>query len=232
MYSYVWKRTSIIAALIAGSVVVLYLYVRYDWHQQSIRILSYEQKQLDMRPVGELTKVVRLRQLVDVKALREITLDQNDERLCLGVLMANYSDRNNSGSVLIGIDVDGQIELKEVRVKEIKDNVYHYIYFDDLMWSDLISAAKIEIILNGVDGQVGKSVTAWSTKDLLYGNLVSNDGRSGRSLLFRLGTEKKSTIYNNNAIILILLALIAIFIFIIQPVREKNFDCSDTNTFF
>lgn len=232
MYSYVWKRTSIIAALIAGSVVVLYLYVRYDWDQQSVRILSYEQKQLDMRPVGELTKEVRLRQLVDLKALREITLDQDDERLCLGVLMANYGDRNNSGSVLIGLDVDGQIELKEVCVKEIKDNVYHYIYFDDLMWSDLISAAKIEIILNGVDGQVGKAVTAWSTKDLLYGNLVSNDGRFGRSLLFRLGTEKKSTIYNNNAIVLILLALIAIFIFITQPVREKNFDCRDANKFF
>jgi len=220
MRLFVWKRSLLMFALIALITSVIYLFWLYNRIGLSMDALLLHQTQVDMRPVGELTKGVILRQPLDLSSLNEIDSQDPNALVYLGVLMANYNNRQNKGSVLIGLEVDKRLEFNKVDVDVIKDNQYHYIGFENLTWSDLLSANSVEIILQGVDGESGSAVTAWATKDLSYGHLISDPHLLDRSLLFRLGVENKSSMRDVHVLFLLVFGLTAIFFLITQPARK------------
>jgi len=220
MLLFVWKRSLLMFALIALITSVIYLFWLYNRIGLSMDALLLHQTRVDTRPVGELTKDVILRQPLDLNSLSEIDSQDPNALVYLGVLMANYNNRQNKGSVLIGLEVDKRLEFNMVDVDVIKDNQYHYIGFENLTWSDLLSANSVEIILQGVDGESGSAVTAWATKDLSYGHLISDPHLLDRSLLFRLGVENKSSMRDVHVLFLLVFGLIAIFFLITQPARK------------
>ena len=104
------------------------------------------------------------------------------------ILLANYGNRANRGTILFGIDFDGKIEKKKIDVRNIKNNAYHRVIFDEVKLKDFIEASKIYILLEGVDSERGSAVTAWTIRNTRFGALITNeDHLKDRSLVLRIG---------------------------------------------
>ena len=172
----------------------------------------------DSLPAGELIADVRLRQSVNADMVQSLDEERSALPLCVEVLLANYGNRENRGTIRLGIDLDGRIESREIDVRTVKDNAYHRICFENVTLRDVHEAREVHVLLEGVDSEPGSAVTAWTTRDLGYGALVTTDDRlKERSLVFRIDCMQSSALRD---ILQILLIVITLFLVIVAVLRQ------------
>jgi len=138
----------------------------------------------NLSPVGEIVKGFKLRQRININSIK--TNAALEKKTCLYIMLANYSNRKNTGSFAIDLHVGEKQEMVTLNACDIKDNSYKRVCFDNILVEDLIKEPNLFIIIKGIDGKPGSSVTAWSTTDTSLGEIESETWK-GRSLLFSFG---------------------------------------------
>ncbi len=178
-------------------------------HPKLVSFLPVDLEHKDSIPVGELVADVCLRQDVNLDAKRTPDEERSNQPLCVEILLANYNNRKNHGTIMLGIDLDGRIERREIDAAMVKDNAYHRICFENVTLKDVFDAKELFLLLEGVDSEPGSAVTAWTTSEVRYGTLVTTeDDLKNQSLVFHLGYKTSSL--NHTALILVLIAALSI----------------------
>lgn len=199
----------------------VHLYSQYEF--RLYHVLSGDQKGQEVRPVGELVEGVRFSQSVDLQQIRQVGQERGESSLCVDVLMANYNNRANTGNVRLGIALDRRVETLSVAAETVLDNAYHRSCFENVTLADVYAAHEMQILLEGVDSKAGSAVTAWSTQDVSMGRLATKDEKMvDRSLLFHLGYATESPKRNLDSLVLAILAFIAIYTIVCQPVVRNH----------
>ena len=204
----------------------IHLYSQYE-EPELYHVLSGDQKHQEMQPVGELLEGVRFSQSVDLQKIRQVGQERAASSLCLEMLMANYSNRANTGKVRFGVALDGRIETLSVAAETVQDNAYHRVNFENVKLADVYAAHEMQILLEGVDSKAGSAVTAWSTQDVSMGRLVAMDDKmANRSLILHIGYVTESPRRRMDSLVLAIIAFVAIYILISQPGGRNHSDCS------
>jgi hypothetical protein len=204
----------------------VYLYSQYE-EPKLYHVLSGDQKHQEMQPVGELLEGVSFSQSVDLQQIRQVGREWAASSLCLEVLMANYSNRANTGKVRVGVALDGRVETLSVAAETVQDNAYHRVNFENVTLADVYAAHEMQILLEGVDSKAGSAVTAWSTQDVSMGRLDTKDEKmANRSLLLHIGFVTESPKRNLDLLVLAFIAFVAIYILISQPGGRNLSGCS------
>ncbi|MDD2466579.1 MAG: hypothetical protein PHI97_21485 [Desulfobulbus sp.] len=210
----------IFAGVLIGCFAV-YLYARYQSDQ--LHVIFGGQNIENMRPAGELIENVRLIQQVNIQQIQQVDRQLAQMPLCIEILMANYSNRSNNGTIRLGVALNDYTENTTISVDAIQDNAYHQVCFANISLTDVYAAQNLQILLEGVDSTPGHAVTAWLTQDVSLGKLnPTNSNLTGRSLLFHLGYVTKSPTRTRNALVLAFLTFIAMYILIVQTRRQSD----------
>lgn len=148
-----------------------------------------EQQQINPRPLDDLSAGKIFIQTVVSNSSIHTKKYELDGQLCVELLLATHGDRDNSGTVKLTLTLDGNQHHRNIDMREVADNVFHRVCFDDLLINDFIESEKIELIIAGVDGEPGSSITSWTTTDTRYGSFAQElpDDNVERSLVFRFG---------------------------------------------
>lgn len=170
-------------------------------------------------PVGEITKNFYLEQKISIDKLKNIKSTQYDNIICLNILLANYSNRSNIGEFGANFKVDDIDNKMVINAADVKDNLKHRICFDGLSASALYSANDVKIILHGITGESGSSVTAWSSTNVASGKITNKGERfNNRSLIFDVVLVNKTDDKKIKAFIIILIGALAVLTMVF---REK-----------
>lgn len=174
-------------------------------------------------PVGEIIKNLRLDQTVEIKKIRQVSKKWLNSFFCVEILMANYSNRENEGRILIGIVLDGNVYNLTINAEDVQDNVYQRCIFNNVTLSDVYKANNLQILIEGIDSVKNKAVTAWSTSDVSAGKLITENRKlKERSLCFRIGFINESHQKKRNSIVLSIITLSMIFILVFQVNNEPK----------
>jgi hypothetical protein len=195
-----------VALVIAGFYHILSKYDKNEYH-----IICCQLTHQNNNPVGELISTFSIRQNISnfKEHLDSHEFDSFDnEKICLSLLMANYGDRANKGSFRVGLESYQKKEFVDVKVVSVNDNKYQTVCFETITLKD-IKTLDFAIVLKGVDGLPGTSVTAWSTQDISSGNI---DESPHRSLMFKISVLSIENTKNIASMIFIFFTGIAIFL--------------------
>jgi len=118
-------------------------------------------------------------------------LEPND-KVVLGVLMATYGDRENKGSIRIGIRQGPRIVTKTIDISELQDNTYLSSSWQASQFEGW-SKGSAEVFLSGLNSPANKSVTAWLVKGSPFGGAITNGVQRERGLCFSLVTQTKNS---------------------------------------
>lgn len=210
----IFRRSLLATALIISASV--YLFAKYE--NGSFNNLSGEMKHKRLVPVGELTKGTAFKQPVDCQRIRRMGPEWTNSSLCLEIYMANYGRRTNTGTIRLGIQLDGRRETLPVAAASVTDNAYHRICLSTVTLADIYASHELQILVEGVDSPAESAVTAWSTLDNSQGQIHTVDEKLvGRSLVYRLGFFSESSKRDRDSMVLAVLAFVAIFVLVSQP---------------
>ncbi len=181
-----------------------YTFSKYDKNEYHMitSIINHQNNS----PVGEIIDTFSISQNIGNIRNDLGSLDENN--LCLSLLMANYSNRTNKGSFKIGLESNGKVELVEIKASAVADNRYQTVCFDTITLKETKSNGAT-IILKGVDGLPGSSITAWSSADTTVGNI--EDSRE-RSLIYKLSIVPGENTKHKLSMVFIFFTGIAIFL--------------------
>ncbi|MQR01306.1 hypothetical protein [Glaciimonas soli] len=158
----------------------------------------------DLIPAGEIVTGFHLKQPVNWPSLDNITKQDASSSVCVDLQLANYGDRHNEGTIALTLQANGVSRRVTVDASAIRDNAFHQFCFNDLIFGS-IAHEPTNLILEGVNGKPGSSITAWLTADSVYGKAQINGVDSNKSLLFRINTVRKKDDQRISAIILTIL---------------------------
>ncbi len=173
--------------------------------KESQKIVNSQLYDLDL--VDEITKGVKLEE--DIYVPGRINK--------YGLMFATY-DRKNKGHIKIEI-LQGNVKLREIiDVSKIKNNQYHYLGLN----FKKLKRGQARLIIEGVDGEKGNSVSMQRTSDIIYGELIQNGNLTGKSLSHNIiFYEINSTI--KGQIIFFIISMILFFYGIsLTKTEEKN----------
>ncbi|MCK5677861.1 MAG: hypothetical protein KAH72_05235, partial [Flavobacteriaceae bacterium] len=189
-------------------------------------------------PAGEITKGFELKQ--GVKFKKEDIANHlqlySDAPLCMDILMANYGDRHNLGSIKFIIKNKMLKDHITIDVSEVKDNKKHKICFKSFMLSD-IKDGQFEILIKGINSPSNKAITPWLSTDISQGNVTINNKPLNKALIFSISraTSKYTSI---TSYILALFAILLSLVFIYktkhkhsQIIEIKSLDLNQTTIF-
>lgn len=185
-------------------------------------------------PLGEISRGFRAEQLISIKLDSSKLEGLEDEPICVEMLLANYSNRPNSGHFAVELVVDDITFAQEIDASDVRDNAYRRICFDGSTSWVLFNADDRRIVLRGISSPPGAAVTAWTTTDLRAGRLVGvADRLASRSLVFRLSTQVVFEQGRRDALILIFLGALAVgTMFLASGPPRRRFDASAQNQDF
>ena len=206
MNSKTWLKSGLVFALLVISGTYLFL-TRDD---PAMKIGLSERPSIPAGvPVGEIVQGFRAEQRINAKLAHRRT-HLEDEGVCVELLMANYSNRANTGLFAVDLLLDGKAFVQQIDAVDIRDNTNHRICYEDVSVAALIEARDIRLVLRGISSPPGAAVTAWTTSDLSAGQLVGVPERlASRSLVFHFSTQAVSEQARNNALVLIVLGALA-----------------------
>jgi hypothetical protein len=140
-------------------------------------------------PVGEVIAKFHLEQPINWNLLEKTVLEREASRaVCVGFLLANYNDQDNNGTFALTLRVEENQYRTVVNAKTVRDNAYHRICFEDVILGD-IAHKPAALLVEGIDSQPGKAITAWMTEDTAHGRAMLRHGTvSARSLAFLVET--------------------------------------------
>ena len=133
-----------------------------------------------------------------------------------GVLFTTYG-RSNKGKIKIELTQGSKKKVEIVDVSKIKDNDFHFFNLKFFQFKKGEATLKIE----GIDGEVGNSVSMHETEDILYGELLQNGENTEKSLVQRLEFYEINTIVTGQ-IIFLFLAISSYFYFLKLIKKQKK----------
>lgn len=156
-------------------------------------MLSQTPEIRDTQVVGELVAGTLVTQAVTVDGLayeRALSAGSGSQ-VCVELLLANYSDRRNSGQVEVGLSRRGTLlGAARLDVGGVADNAYQRICLDDVDLGDL-RGGGVELFLAGVDSPPAAAITAWLVADPRTGPAWVNGTQTPKGLAYRLTARKQ-----------------------------------------
>ncbi len=186
------------------------------------------------RPAGEIIKGFEITQTLllskeKAELIRE--LQKSQDKLCLSLFLANYSNRVNKGSIELTLQQKETVFEHVIDMSSVKDNAFHEVCFSSGNFSG-ISAGDLVIKLAGLDGAPGSSITAWLTSDTKQGVAFINGVNSGKALRFAMAIQEDYSLVNYSAIALLVVYLVSLsfvaFLFVIVDKKGANRDIRGT----
>lgn len=206
------------STLVVGCAALFFLRLQ----PQSDIVISKLPSLLDNRPIGEIVPGFHVEQQLKAK-FEGLPSGRGNEQVCIDILLANYSNRSNSGQFEIGLILDGDEHIQKIDAAGVADNAIRRVCLTDVSVSTLLSSRKVRIVLRGVSSPTGAAVTAWSTADTSVGHILMNGStHSPRSLVVGLSSRFGKEKGKHNELILIVFGALAIAtIFWAIPKREQ-----------
>ena len=135
-----------------------------------------------------------------------------------GVLFTTYG-RNNKGKIKIELSQGSKKKVEIIDMSKIKDNDFHFFNLKFFQFKKGEATLKIE----GIDGEIGNSVSMHETEDIMYGELFQNGENTEKSLVQRVEFYEINTIVTGQ-IIFLFLAILSYFYFlkVIRKQKKNN----------
>ncbi|MCV2875542.1 hypothetical protein OE810_04645 [Rhodobacteraceae bacterium XHP0102] len=196
--------------LIALGVLGLFmLFERYE--PVSAITLSNRPNNQNSRPIGEITTDFRAEQLIVVSSILGRRQMSYDDDVCIELLMANWSNRQNTGDFAVDVITAGETFTQVIDAASVKDNANRRICFDDLQFRKLVDNDEIRLVLRGISSPAGAAITAWTTTDLSAGRLINAPEQlASRSFIFHFVSERYSASSYRHAWIIVFFGMLAI----------------------
>jgi hypothetical protein len=112
-------------------------------------------------PAGELVDGAEIVQPIPGRAIEDPLLGRAGGSVCVDVLLANYGDRPNDGTLVVGLRSGGLTEEMRVEMGSIADNAWSRSCFDAALLRENGPAPLVALTLRGEGSRQGSSVTAW-----------------------------------------------------------------------
>lgn len=203
-----WTRGILLIAVLAAVSAFLF---HFRHEPVSKATLSEPPKLVNNAPIGEIVQGFRAEQHVTAKLAGDRLDRLKGSGVCVEILLANYSNRPNTGQFAIGLVLDGRQFVQQVDAAAVTDNATRSICFTDVTVGALFAAREVRLMLLGLSSPPGAAVTAWTTADLSAGQLAGPPGSpSSRSLIFHFSTQVDGQQGRRNALVLISLGALAI----------------------
>jgi len=174
---------------------------------------------LEQIPAGELVAGFRLEQPIDWNLIKRVKLNESDT-LCIDILLANYGDRNNTGTFSASLQAKYFSQKILLHANQIRDNTYHHFCYDSLPLRN-ITDRPVTFVLEGIDSPPGQAITAWMTSDTTRGKARLNNQELDKSLIFSIDIVTESNKKRIQAIVLTLLCGLSISI-LFWPAKLKS----------
>lgn len=145
----------------------------------------------DQIPAGELIDGFRLEQKINWDLFNISKLNGSDT-LCINLLMANYSNRINTGVFSLSLKTQNSMQKIFINAGKVSDNADQHFCFEKIPLSDA-AYKPATLILEGVSSPSGKAVTAWLTPDTVLGKAQRDSVTLDKSLIFSVDVMTKST---------------------------------------
>ena len=133
-----------------------------------------------------------------------------------GVSFTTYG-RNNKGKIKVELSQGNKKKVEIVDMSKIKDNEIHFFNLNFFQFKKGEAILRIE----GIDGEVGNSVSMHETEDIMYGELLQNGENTEKSLVQRIEFYEINTIVTGQ-IIFLFLAISSYFYFLKLIKKQKK----------
>ena len=133
-----------------------------------------------------------------------------------GVLFTTYG-RSNKGKIKVELIQGTRKKIEIIDMSKIKDNDFHFFNLKFFQFKKGEATLKIE----GIDGEVGNSVSMHETEDIMYGELLQNGENTEKSLVQRIEFYEINTIVTGQ-IIFLFLAISSYFYFLKLIKKQKK----------
>lgn len=186
------KTIYLLFVILASSfIIIFFVTVRKNKEYKYIPLNSAP-KLKNQVPAGEIIKGFDIVQMfnIDEKTLSMIQKYNPKKNVCIGILMASYGNRENSGYIEVELSNELQKAKEQIDVSTIKDNVKHIICFKNFKLTNL-HKGKYKLSIKGISSIPRQAVTAWLTKDSPHGVAICNSRKSQHGLVFSLYTRIK-----------------------------------------
>lgn len=173
---------------------------------------------VDPLPAGDIAEGVGIEQSFQLSGSAIETskrLRKDTKQICLQLYLANYSNRRNRGLVKVSLGQAGLRLSRVIDMGSVADNAFHQVCFstDDF---DGFRENDLTVMIEGVNGKAGTSITAWLTGDLDHGRAYLNGIDTKKALRFGLSLriDRRGISYPALALLSIYSALIfSVFLF-------------------
>lgn len=132
-----------------------------------LKTLSIEPERLSQQHVGELVAGRSITQRLDWRGLRDRSLDLfGDQPFCVALFFANYYDRNNTGTLVVGLELSKSAENwskvgnERLNVADIRNYRYESVCFEGITLAQAM-AQPARVRLTALDSPPGRSVTVY-----------------------------------------------------------------------
>ena len=198
-------------------------YPKNDFH-----IVLPAPKSINNVAAGEILDGFRFIQPINWGVLKKEILEKDRlATVCVSILLANYGNRENHGKFALIFKVKHDEYYVVANANSVRDNAYHRFCYDKLVLEDILNQ-PVALVLEGIDGQPGSSITAWMTNDIVHGKGRRNGLDLAQSLVFQIETVRSSSHALSSAIILTLLCflswLLLFWLGYIKPIDSSEKD--------
>jgi hypothetical protein len=212
------KGILVLAVLAAGSA-LLFLF-RHE--PESTVVLSRAPGLVENRPIGEIVPGFRAEHRVTDRLAANRNSLPGNAAVCVEILLANFSNRQNTGYFDIGLGLDDREFFRQVEASSVADNAKRRVCFDDVTVRSLLAARELRILLRGVSSPPGAAVTAWTTTDVSSGQMVAVPGSAPpRSLVAGLSAQDGDQTGSRNALVLIAFGALSIATLLMARRRDR-----------
>ncbi|MFN3495505.1 MAG: hypothetical protein ACK40L_13475 [Hydrogenophaga sp.] len=193
--------------LVAGALLTIAYFLSYQKDIYEYRYMAVDltpRNWVEGRPAGEITREFTLSQALDIQETELLERDFG-EPFCVNLLMANYANRRNRGSFTVTVTTTEGRQQKRIPAETVVDNQYLKVCFDELRFDQLYNKpATLDIA--GVDGEPGRSVTAWLSNARDGARARVNGQPTDLTLVHTVVLLKDTRNYQFNAYFLLLFA--------------------------
>lgn len=176
------------------------------------------QPSIDQQTVGEIKSGFFLTQ-----NMKNLNIKLNDlspkkstkkSEICLNLLLANYSNRNNVGKMRVTVIIEQLKKSTLVNYSEVKDNSFHStICLNSEELAKVSNDGGIipngKFTIEGIKGEAGNSITAWLTSNDQYGLASINHMTTDKAVMFSITKHiQYKTIKWGDFIAILILAIV------------------------
>lgn len=200
---------SLIAQWLAMS--LLFGFILFLYYHQDVAAYRYKQTHASTgeipphHPAGEITSSFVIEQPL---LLEDTDLQGRDlnQPFCVSLLMANYMNRRNRGEFSVSLRIAERSQGQRLQARKINDNAWEFVCFDQFRLADVLGQPAL-LTVGGVDGQPGRSVTAWLTPATRTDAQATLNGkRTDQQLLFSTHVRIHAVPHMVNGYVLMTLA--------------------------